>query len=181
MTWNELRTLWREDYATHGDWKLCGFKAMFVYRFGVYCGLLKQGLPRRVLLIVYMMLFRWIRNHYGIELLRTTFVGRRVKLAHQHGICIHVNSTIGDDCVISHGVTLGGTASDNFVTGPTLERDVFVSPGAMLIGDITIGKGAQIAPNAVVMQDVPSGFVAIGNPARLMPLPEQALDEKQDA
>jgi len=118
---------------------------------------------------IYLFLSRYVRNHYGIEIPDNTQIGRRVQLGHQHGIVIHPNTIIGDDCVIRHNVTMGVASLNRIWEAPTLGKSVEVGVGAALIGDITIGDGATIGANAVVRSDVPPGAVAVGNPARIIP------------
>jgi serine O-acetyltransferase len=60
-------------------------------------------------------------------------------------------------------VTIGLRAGD--VRGPTIERDVSIGTGAKLIGPVTIGAGARVGANAVVVDDVPAGVTVVGAPA----------------
>jgi serine O-acetyltransferase len=102
-------------------------------------------------------MFRYARNHYGIELPASAVLGRRVVIAHQNGIVIHPNAVIGDDCVIRHNVTIGAINFDLIDHAPKLGRGVHVGCGAVIMGPISIGDGARIGPNAVVITDVPAG------------------------
>ena len=156
-----LAGLIREDWGVHKrDWTQPGFRALAVYRFGHWLdreaghGAIR-GPVRRVLQRFHLMLFRYARNRYGIELHATTTIGRRVRFAHQSGIVISPNAKIGDDCLIRQNVTIGGPSDERWHEAPVLGRRVHVGSGAVLIGAITIGDGARIGPNAVVMMDVP--------------------------
>ena len=67
-----------------------------------------------------------------------------------------------------HGVTLGGTSWNKGKRHPTLADGVVVGAGAQILGPITIGEGAKVGSNAVVVKDVPEGATAVGNPARII-------------
>ena len=96
-----LRTLLREDLAAHrGDWTRPGFRAVAVHRFGVWRMGLRSKMLRAPFSVAYRLLFRRVRNRYGIELPYSVRLGRRVVIEHQSGIVIHGNCVIGDDCVI---------------------------------------------------------------------------------
>ena len=75
---------------------------------------------------------------------------------------------IKDDVTIYHGVTLGGTSWNKGRRHPTLENGVVIGAGAKVLGPITIGAGARVGSDAVVVKDVPEGATAVGNPARII-------------
>src|SRR5580658_5453002 len=98
----------REDWAAnHRDWTLPGFRAIAVHRFGNWRMRLRPKLLRAPFSILYRIMFRYVRNHYGIELPYDVKLGRRVIFEHQGAVVIHGNTVIGDDSVIRQGVTLG--------------------------------------------------------------------------
>jgi serine O-acetyltransferase len=108
---------------------------------------------------------RWLT---GIEIHPGATIGRRFFIDHGMGVVIGETSEIGDDCTLYHGVTLGGTTWNKGKRHPTLESSVVVGAGAKILGPITIGSGAKIGSNAVVVKDVPPGATAVGIPARLV-------------
>jgi len=114
-------------------------------------------------------LARWVT---GIEIHPAATLGRRVFIDHGMGVVIGQTAEIGDDCTLYHGVTLGGTSWKEGKRHPTLGRGVVVGAGAKILGPISIGDGAKIGSNAVVVKDVPAGATAVGIPARI-------LDEEQ--
>jgi serine O-acetyltransferase len=114
------------------------------------------------------MAYRRCRNIYGVELPYTVELGRRVVIEHQGGIVIHGWCKIGDDCIIRQNCTLGIRTLDKLRDAPVLAERVNVGAGAVLLGAINIGAGAQIGANAVVLQDVPAGALAVGVPARIV-------------
>ena len=96
------------------------------------------------------------------------------------GIEIHPGAQIGDDCQIYHGVTLGGRGTAHTKRHPTLEDGVMIGAGAKCLGNITIGKGAKVGANAVVLQDVPPYATAVGIPARIITAQEKEEKQRQD-
>jgi len=164
-----LLALLREDYVAHGsDGTKPGFRAIAVYRFGVARMQVQSSALRAPLSVLYRFLFRAVRNFYGIELPYTAQIGRRVVFEHQHGIVVHGAVTIGDDCIIRHGVTLGIRNMDKLDEAPILGRGVNVGAGAKILGKVVVGDGADIGANAVVLQDVPAGAIAVGVPATIV-------------
>ena len=84
------------------------------------------------------------------------------------GVVIGETAEIGDDCTLYHGVTLGGTSWNKGKRHPTLGDGVVVGAGAKILGPVTIGRGAKIGSNAVVVKDVPECATAVGIPARIL-------------
>jgi len=117
---------------------------------------------------LYNHLFRYIRNHYGIELPYSTTLGRRVVIEHQHGIVIHGYTAIGDDCIIRHGVTIGNRYMDRPLDTPKLGCRVNIGAGAKLLGAITIGDDVNVGANSVVLCSVPSNETVAGIPAKVI-------------
>lgn len=100
---------------------------------------------------------------YGLELAPTTPVGGGLYIAHPVGCVLHAAS-IGDDVTVIGQATFG-TRTD--ARWPTIEDGAFVGIGARVLGGITIGRGATVGANAVVIDDVPAGATAVGIPARV--------------
>lgn len=119
------------------------------------------------------------RGLTGIEIHPGAQVGRRVVIDHGMGVVIGETAIVGDDCLIFHGVTLGGknpTRRDN-VAGrrhPQLGDRVTVGTGAKILGPVTIGDDAKIGANAVVLIDVPKGKTAVGIPAKVKTAPKRS-------
>ncbi|NMG66896.1 serine O-acetyltransferase [Azoarcus indigens] len=105
----------------------------------------------------------------GIEIHPGARIGRRVFIDHGMGVVIGETAEIGDDCTIYQAVTLGGTSLYRGTKRhPTLGRGVVVGAGAKVLGGFTVGDGAKIGSNAVVVKPVPAGATAVGNPARIL-------------
>jgi len=167
-TFPELCQCWAEDWRAHEcDSFRPGFRALAVHRFGNYRMHWRFPL-RAVLSVLYRVLFRYVRNHYGIELPYSAQIGRRVVIEHQGAIVIHGNSVIGDGCILRQGVTLGNRHLEAPFEAPILEHGVNVGAGAKILGRVRIGENACIGANAVVLHDVPAGATAVGIPAKLV-------------
>lgn len=108
---------------------------------------------------------RWLT---GIEIHPGARLGRRLVIDHGMGIVMGETAEIGDDCIVFHGVTLGGAKFDPVKRHPTLGNKVLIGAGAKLIGPVLIGDGARVGANAVVTKDVPAGATAVGNPAVIL-------------
>jgi len=169
-----LRVAIREAYIVSGrDWTKPGFRAVAVYRFGVWRMTIENNFLRAPFSLLYRMLYRRVRNHYGIELPYSATIGRRFIIEHQSAIVVHGNCVIGDDCIIRQGVTLGNKNLDRPYDAPTLGNRVNVGAGAKILGAVNIGDDASIGANAVVVRDVPAGAIAVGIPARILPRREE--------
>ena len=120
---------------------------------------------------------RWVT---GIEIHPGAKIGRRFFIDHGMGVVIGETAEIGDDVTLYHGVTLGGTSWNKGKRHPTLEDGVVIGAGAKVLGPITVGKGAKIGSNAVVVRDVPPGATAVGIPARII-LDEQDRSREEKA
>jgi serine O-acetyltransferase len=100
----------------------------------------------------------------GIEIHPAARIGSGLFIDHGTGVVIGETVDIGDDVTLYQGVTLGGTG---FATGkrhPTVQDNVTIGSGAKLLGPITIGHGAKIGANSVVIHDVPPNSTVVGNP-----------------
>lgn len=108
------------------------------------------------------------RRRHGINLPWATQVGPGLLIGHAGGIVVNAAVTIGANCNLSHNVTIGVSRGRNAGT-PVIGDEVYIGPGAVLIGNIRVGDGAAIGANAVVVKDVPAGHTAVGNPATVRP------------
>jgi len=104
----------------------------------------------------------------GIEIHPGAKIGRRFFIDHGMGVVIGETSEIGDDCTLYHGVTLGGTSWQKGKRHPTLDDNVVIGAGAKILGPITVGSGARIGSNAVVVKDVPAGASVVGVPGHVV-------------
>ena len=100
-------------------------------------------------------------------------IGQRFFIDHGAGVVIGETAEIGDDVTLYHGVTLGGTSWKGGKRHPTLESGVLVGAGAKILGPITVGAGARVGANSVVIEDVPPGMTVVGIPGRVVRDPAQ--------
>ncbi len=126
-------------------------------------------------IILKMFLFplsKLLLNHYkfklGVSLSYRTKVGAGLYLPHFGGVVINDDSILGDNCVISQGVTLGKTDRGQRKGSPIINNNVFIGPNSVVVGGITIGANVLIAPNSFVNVDVPDNAVISGNPAQII-------------
>ena len=134
-----------------------GIHALLSYRVAHALALARVPLlPRLISLIT--------RAITGIEIHPAAQIGEGLFIDHGAGVVIGETAEIGDDVTLYQGVTLGGTG---FATGkrhPTVQDNVTIGSGAKLLGPITIGHGAKIGANSVVITDVPPNCTVVGNP-----------------
>ena len=123
----------------------------------------KLRLPARVLSNV-------ARTVTGTEIHPAATIGRRFFIDHGMAVVIGETAEVGDDVMLYQGVTLGGRTLDKGKRHPTLGSGITVGAGAKILGAVTLGDGAQIGANSVVVKDVAPGHVATGIPAKTRPL-----------
>ncbi len=111
---------------------------------------------------------QWSRRRTGIEIHPGAKIGKRLVIDHGMGIVIGETAEIGDDCLIYHGVTLGGTGKDKGKRHPTIGNNVLIGTGAKILGPFTVGDNCRIAANSVVLRAIPADSTAVGVPARIV-------------
>ncbi|MGE9808749.1 serine O-acetyltransferase [Janibacter sp. G1551] len=105
------------------------------------------------------------RTITGVEIHPGARIGRRFFIDHGMGVVIGETAQIGDDVMLYHGVTLGGTSHARVKRHPTLGNNILIGAGAKILGPVTVGDGVKVGANSVVTKDVPAGVVATGVPA----------------
>ncbi len=100
----------------------------------------------------------------GVEIHPAARIGRGLFIDHGAGVVIGETAVIGDDVTLYQGVTLGGTGFQTGKRHPTVQDNVTIGSGAKLLGPITVGHGAKIGANTVVINDVPANSTVVGNP-----------------
>ncbi len=119
--------------------------------------------------ILFHRVSHWLWEHKLRFLARlNSQIGRRLVIDHGMGIVIGETTEIGDDVLIYHGVTLGGTGKDQGKRHPTIGNNVLISCGAKVLGPFKVGDNARIAANAVVLSEVPEDATAVGIPAQIV-------------
>ncbi|UXH79494.1 serine acetyltransferase [Roseateles amylovorans] len=146
--------------------------ALWVYRFGRRVDAMPEGMGRRLRTKVYWLMFRWAETLTGISLPKDCRVGPGLRIWHFGGVFINPATVIGAGCTLRQGVTLGNRVEDG--PCPVLEDGVELGAYAQVLGGVRLGRGCKVGAMAVVLQDVPPGATAVGNPARILhaqPLP----------
>ncbi|MFM6974679.1 MAG: serine O-acetyltransferase EpsC [Agromyces sp.] len=117
----------------------------------------------------------------GIEIHPGATIGRRFFIDHGMGVVIGETAVIGDDVMIYHGVTLGGTSLEAVKRHPTIGNRVVIGAGAKVLGNITIGDDCAIGANAVVVKSAPAGSRLVGIPAEPKPRRDLASTDPMGA
>lgn len=127
-----------------------GPKAVFFHRIA-------HALYQRNLFFAARFVAEFSRWLTGIEIHPGARIGKRLVIDHGMGVVIGETAEIGDDCIIFHGVTLGGLKFDPVKRHPTVGNRVLIGTGAKILGPLHLGDGCKIGANAVVIKDVPAG------------------------
>ena len=163
----DIQCVFERDPAARSVWEVItcypGFHAIQLHRFS-------HTLWRWGLRWLARFMSHGIRFVTGIEIHPGATIGRRVFIDHGMGVVIGETAEIGDDCTLYHGVTLGGVSWNKGKRHPTLGKGVVVGAGAKILGPFTVGDGAKIGSNSVVVKAVPPGATVVGIPARVVEL-----------
>ncbi|EES48261.1 serine O-acetyltransferase [Clostridium botulinum] len=116
----------------------------------------------------------------GIEIHPGATIGRGLFIDHGMGVVIGETAEVGNDVILYHGVTLGGTGKDKGKRHPTVGNNVLIGAGAKVLGPINIGDNAKIGSNAVVLHEVPAGATAVGVSARNIVRTKASIIEIED-
>ena len=156
---NELDSIIKRDPATSGRIEafLCstGYHGILFYRFAHMLWLRNFKLLARLV----SQLGRWLT---GVEIHPGAEIGKNFFIDHGMGVVIGETSIIGDNVTMYHGVTLGGTSQSKGKRHPTIEDNVIIGAGALVLGPITVGKNAKVGANATVVKDVKANTTVVG-------------------
>lgn len=136
-----------------------GIHALIAYRISHY-------LYTKKMFFLARLISQIARFLTGIEIHPGAKIGRGLVIDHGMGIVIGETAEIGNDVLIYHGVTLGGTGKQKGKRHPTIGSNVVIGSGAKVLGPIVVSDGAKIGANSVVLKDVPKEATAVGAPAR---------------
>jgi serine O-acetyltransferase len=186
MRFDEFRANWKSDvyrytgktsFATllinlllsDGDERFSdGVKYTFYLRL---CRYLHTQKPRILMWPLYLVC-RQILTHYrykfGVAISHRTSIGRGFYIGHIREIIINDRAVIGDNCNISQGVTIGEANRGPRKGTPVIGNNVYIGPGAKIIGAVHIGNNVAVGANCVVTRDVPDGAVVVGVPGRVI-------------
>jgi serine O-acetyltransferase len=126
--------------------------------------------------LIARMISQASRHRTGIEIHPGAKIGKRLVIDHGMGIVIGETAEIGDDCLLYHGVTLGGTGKDTGKRHPTIGNNVLIGTGAKVLGPFKVGDNSRIAANSVVLSEIPPDSTAVGVPARVVRMAGKKVD-----
>lgn len=143
-----------------------GFKYNFWLRTSAF---LKCHLLSKYLLFPIAAFFlRRVRYKLGISIPVTTRIGSGFYIGHFGGIVVNGLAIIGRNCNISQGVTIGQANRGRNAGYPVIGDNVYLGPGAKIVGGVKIGNNVAIGANCVVTKDIPDGSVVVGVPGRVI-------------
>lgn len=134
-----------------------GFHALFFHRIAHFFYNIK-------LFFIARLISQLTRFFTGIEIHPGATIGKRLMIDHGMGIVIGETAVIGNDCVIYHQVTLGGTGKEKLKRYPTIGNNVLIGAGAKLLGPINIGDNVKIGAGSVVLKSVEKNSTVVGVP-----------------
>ena len=161
----DVRSVFKRDPAARNVFEIItcysGVQAVIIYRFTHLLWRYKLYWLARFI----STLARWIT---GIEIHPGAVIGRRFFIDHGMGVVIGETAEIGDDCMMYHGVTLGGTSWDKVKRHPTLKDGVIIGAGAKILGPIILGKNVRVGSNSVVVKSIDDNCTVVGIPGRVL-------------
>lgn len=104
----------------------------------------------------------------GIEIHPGAKIGKRFFIDHGMGVVVGETAEVGNDVLLYHGVTLGGTSWKKVKRHPTIGNNVVIGTGAKILGPILIGDNTRIGSNSVVVNSVPPNSVVVGIPGEVV-------------
>ena len=108
------------------------------------------------------------RGLTGIEIHPGAQIGKRFFIDHGMGVVIGETAEIGDNVMLYHGVTLGGTGKDKIKRHPTVGDNVLIGAETIVLGPVTIGSNTKIGAGSVVLEDIPANVTAVGSPTKIV-------------
>ena len=161
----DVRSVFARDPAARNVFEILtcysGVQAVILYRLTHFLWRYKLRWLARFI----STLARWIT---GIEIHPGAIIGRRFFIDHGMGVVIGETAIIGDDCMLYHGVTLGGTTWDKVKRHPTLKNGVVIGAGAKILGPITLGNNVRVGSNSVVVRSIDDNETVVGIPGRIV-------------
>ena len=144
--------------------------AVWVYRYGRRIDQRSGRWVTKIHTRFYWLAFRFVETLLGIGIAKSVSIGPGLRIWHFGNIFVHPSVVIGANCTLRQGVTLGNRHVGGGV--PSVGDDVEFGAYAQVLGPVRIGHGAKIGAMSVVLTDVPDGATAVGNPARILLLPD---------
>jgi serine O-acetyltransferase len=142
-----------------------GFKYTFWMRA---CRYLRSSPARYPLFVFARLMLDRCKYRFGIDIPFTTRIGEGLYIGHFGGIVVNELSVIGKNCNLSHEVTLGQANRGKRKGCPVIGDNVYIGPGAKLVGKVTLGSHVAVGANCVVTHDVPESGVVVGVPGKVI-------------
>jgi len=172
---DDIKAIYRNDPAAKGIEFLlypC-WHAIVVHRY------ISHPLYRIKIPFVPRLISQIVRFLTGVEIHPGAKIGKGLFVDHAMGTVIGETSEIGDNCVLFHNVSLGGTGHHKEKRHPTIGDNVLIGTGATLLGPIKVGDNVKIGAEAVVInRDIPSNCSVVGAPGRIVKLDGKRVDMK---
>ena len=140
--------------------------AVWLYRMGRRLDQRPVGIGKKSGTTLYWLAFRLVETTTGVSLPKSATIGPGLRVWHFGNIFIHPEATIGANCTLRQGVTIGNRHVDGPV--PVLGDNVEVGAYAQILGGVTIGNNCRIGAMSVVLHNMPDGSTAVGAPARII-------------
>lgn len=186
MTFQELRACWKADLYRHTGTR--GWRNLFVHlvisdgdehfsdgvKYTFYlrlCRYLHRRTPRVVFWPMYLLcraIFTHYKYKFGVLIPHAATIGRGFYIGHIRNIVVSDHVVIGDNCNISHGVSIGQANRGARKGTAVIGHNVYIGPGAKIVGAVHIGNHVAIGANCVVTTDVPDYAVVVGVPGRVI-------------
>ncbi len=160
----DWKAVFRNDPAARNAWEVltyAGLHAIIWHRVAHFLWLHKLKFAARVVSQIN-------RFMTGIEIHPGAAIEKGFFIDHGMGVVIGETAEIGENCLLYHGVTLGGVSLEKKKRHPTLGKNVVVGAGAKVLGAIALGDNVKVGANAVVLKDAPANSVVVGNPGRVV-------------
>jgi serine O-acetyltransferase len=167
-----LKEFWKESVAVIKE-KDPAFKSaievlLYPSFWAVVNHRIAHSLYKKGLLVSARFVSQLSRFLTGIEIHPGATIGKRFFIDHGAGIVIGETAEIGDNVMLYHGVTLGGTGKQKNKRHPTVEDNVMIGAGTIVLGPVTIGANTKIGAGSVVTQDLPPNVTAVGSPVMIV-------------
>lgn len=158
----QKKVIKQQDPAIHTMWEIFlypSFRALYWYRITHFLYVHKHYFWAR-------FFSERAKRKTGIEIHPGAQIGKNLFIDHGMGVVIGETAIIGDDVLIYHGVTLGGTGKEKGKRHPTIGDNVIIGAGAKILGNIRIGDNVKVGANAVILKDVENNATIVGIPGK---------------
>jgi serine O-acetyltransferase len=170
----DFKAVRKNDPAAHNSLEtlLCHTPLHAIFLHRIAHGLYSLGIP-----VIPRLISVFSRFWTGVEIHPGAQIGPGFFIDHGTGTVVGETAIIGRDCVLFHNVTLGGTGKHGGKRHPTLEDNVYIGTGAVILGPVTVGSNTRVgAESFVFMKDVPANCTVVGTPARMVRLDGRKVD-----